>query len=97
METEKVLEILKIYKGKSDSKFQYYNVIVTDKDAELSVLTIGCKVLHTNTVEKTFRRLIFVPVPRPEIDMTKIEHVEIIDPALKPQEGANYEFDFDKD
>ena len=95
METEKVLEILKIYKGSSDSKFQYYNAVVGDKDAELSVLTIGCKVLHTNTVEKTFRRLIFVPIPKPE--MTKIERAEITNPIFKLQEETNYEFDFNKD
>jgi len=66
VEINKVLTMEGIYSGNADSKYQYYQVILTDHNGKKYLASIGCTSSHKETCEKTFRRLILVPAPTME-------------------------------
>jgi len=75
MEIDKLLSIEGIFRGNSNVGYQYYQVLAHDQEGKEYMITIGCKLIHQNTVEKSFARLIFIPAPTTEqlSDLTKKE------------------------
>jgi len=66
MEIDKLLSIEGIFRGNSSSSYQYYQVLAHDQEGKEYMMTIGCKLIHQNTVEKSLARLIFIPAPNEE-------------------------------
>jgi len=66
MEIDKLLSIEGIYRGNSNIGYQYYQVLACDQKGKKYMMTMGCKLIHQNTIEKGFGRLIFIPAPTTE-------------------------------
>ena len=66
MEIDKLLSIEGIFRGNSNLGYQYYQVLAYDQEGKKYMMSIGCKLIYQNTVEKSFARLVFIPAPTTE-------------------------------
>lgn len=76
MEIDKLLSIDGIFKGNSDLMYQYYQILMHDQDGKCYLGTVGTKIIYTESVEKTFGRLVLVPAPKIEQAPPKEGEVE---------------------
>ena len=60
----KVLTAIGIEKGNSGGGFQYYQIIGEDEAGQQYLATFGVKLHHTESVEKTFGRMLPVQAPK---------------------------------
>lgn len=69
----KILTPLGIFRGNSDTKFQYYQMQAKDKDENMYILSFGCQLIHQESIEKSFNRLTLIPAPTEE-EMKALVH-----------------------
>jgi len=85
--TLKLLSLKDVIRGTGDSNFQYYQMLLEDEQGDKYVTSFGCRKIYQESVEKTFRRLLFIPAPKEE------ELIEATTPSpideLKPEGETN--------
>jgi len=72
MKINKILGIKGIFKGNSDNKYQYYQILAEDVKGEEYLMVVGTRINYQTACEKTFRRLVLVPPPEAEETSTTI-------------------------
>jgi len=83
----KLLSLKDVVRGTGDSNFQYYQMLLEDEQGDKYITSFGCRKIYQESVEKTFRRLLFIPAPKEE-DLVEVNDAVPID-VLKPEGEIN--------
>jgi len=83
MKIEKLLKITGIARGTTDKEHQYYQFVLEDSEGKYYAASIGCKRNYIDSIEKTFNKIFFIPLPKPkdiepEGDVTNVSKIELV-------------------
>ena len=62
----KVLSAIGVMKGGSFNGSQFYHIVGEDENKEQFCIGFACKILYTDTVDKSFSRLTGIQAPKEE-------------------------------